>query len=94
MISGRQRAGGRDGQGPRRGRGDPAQFIARMMENDHDGDGKISLDEAPERMQDRFDMMDANGDGFLEKAELEAMTQRFNRRRPPLPPPRFMLENN
>jgi len=37
---------------------------------DKDGDGKISLDEAPGGMKDRFSKMDSNGDGFIDKAEM------------------------
>ena len=40
-------------------------------EIDQDGDGKVSLKEAPERMKGRFDRMDQNGDGFLDKEEQE-----------------------
>ena len=46
------------------------------MAMDKDGDGKISKDEAPEPMKNFFDRMDANGDGFLERSELEAMRNR------------------
>lgn len=38
---------------------------------DKDKDGKISKDEAPERMAGRFDQIDANGDGFLDQAEMQ-----------------------
>jgi Ca2+-binding EF-hand superfamily protein len=44
-------------------------FFARMDQN---GDGKISRDEAPERMRENFDRMDRNGDGFLSEEELRA----------------------
>ena len=50
-------------------------------EIDQDGDGKVSLKEAPERMKGRFDRMDQNGDGFLDKEEQERIDQMFRRMR-------------
>ena len=64
--------GGRGGRGP--GGGD---FVARLMQEDKNGDGKLTKDEVPERMQRMFDRVDANGDGAIDKAELEQMAQRF-----------------
>jgi hypothetical protein len=43
-----------------------------LMSNDKNKDGKVSRDEAPEGMQNFFDRMDANGDGFIDQAELDA----------------------
>ena len=51
-------------------------FLARMLENDANGDGKLQRSEAPERMSRFFDRVDANGDGVLESKELEAMQER------------------
>jgi RND family efflux transporter MFP subunit len=70
-----ERPGGGDrpaGQGRRGGRrgGD-------LMQMDADGDGKISRDEAPERMRDFFDNLDTSGDGYIDRAEADAMRQRF-----------------
>ena len=45
---------------------------------DKDGDGKISKDEAPEQMQRFFDRMDGNSDGFIDKAEIDAMRSRMS----------------
>jgi len=50
-----------------------------LMELDKDGDGKISRQEAPERMQGFFEMLDTNKDGFLDKAEIAAMRAKFQR---------------
>ncbi|MFV1964212.1 MAG: HlyD family efflux transporter periplasmic adaptor subunit [Pirellulaceae bacterium] len=47
-----------------------------LMQSDQDGDGKISKDEAPEFMQSFFDRVDGNGDGFLDKNEIQAMRSR------------------
>jgi Ca2+-binding EF-hand superfamily protein len=55
----------------RRGRGD---WFARF---DKDGDGKLSKEEAPGRMKERFDDMDTNGDGFIDKKEQEELMERF-----------------
>ena len=44
---------------------------------DKDGDGKVSREEAPEPMRDRFDSIDSNGDGFLDQADMDAMRRRF-----------------
>ena len=66
---------GGEGGGGRRGGGrglDPMQF-------DADGDGKISREEAPERMQEFFDEIDTNSDGFADEAELEARRAAFQR---------------
>jgi hypothetical protein len=67
--------GGPEGQRRERG-GDPAQMVERMMQMDANGDGKLSKDEMPGPLADRvFDRADTNGDGFVDKAELEAMAK-------------------
>ena len=52
------------------GRG--AQMMARL---DSNGDGKISQEEAPDRMQQFFDQIDTNADGSIDREELAAMLQ-------------------
>lgn len=82
---GRPRGGeGRPGEGRPGGEGRPTAeaFIARVMEADKNGDGKISKEEAPERMARGFDRLDEDGDGFVSKKELEAMAARFGQGRP------------
>jgi Ca2+-binding EF-hand superfamily protein len=39
---------------------------------DTDGDGKLSMEEAPPFLKRQFAKIDTNGDGFLDRAELEA----------------------
>ena len=73
---------GRGGRGGGEGRGgggnrDGGSFAERMLENDADGDGKISKAEAPERMQGFFDNLDSDSDGFVTTAELEEMSKRW-----------------
>lgn len=41
-----------------------------LQEADEDGDGKISKDEAPERLRQNFDRFDLNGDGKIDRDEL------------------------
>jgi collagen type III alpha len=45
------------------------------MQFDADGDGKVSKQEAPERMQEGFDAMDTNKDGALDPAEIKALRE-------------------
>ncbi|HEX6984405.1 MAG TPA: hypothetical protein VF170_03465, partial [Planctomycetaceae bacterium] len=59
------------------------QFVARMMENDANKDGKLTEDELPERMRGMFGRIDENGDGAIDKAEIEAMARRFGEGRGP-----------
>ncbi|WP_197443665.1 HlyD family efflux transporter periplasmic adaptor subunit [Maioricimonas rarisocia] len=77
-------AGG-PGAGPRTtgpGEGGPdAQRRFDPMQFDADGDGKLSLDEAPERMKARFADMDADGDGFATRAEVNAFSQKMRAQR-------------
>lgn len=77
-VSG-QPGGGQDRAARGGGGGGPGGggFLAQF---DADGDGKISKEEAPERMQERFDTMDANGDGFIDQEEMQAMRQRLGGR--------------
>ena len=55
------------------------------MQFDADGDGKVSKQEAPERMQEGFDALDTNKDGALDQDEIKAMRDKmrakFRRRR-------------
>jgi collagen type III alpha len=62
-----KRPGGPGGPGGERP--NPAEMFKRL---DKDGDGKVSKEEAPERMKENFDKMDANKDGFLTPDELKA----------------------
>ncbi len=79
--------GGRGGPGQGQGQGGPrggggeggsSGFVDRMMENDADGDGKISSDEAPERMQGFFKRLDGDKDGFLTKEEITEASNRWS----------------
>ncbi len=48
-----------------------------LMDNDKDGDGKVSKDEVPSGwMRDRFDFMDSDGDGFIDQSEMDALRAR------------------
>ena len=75
----RRGGGGPRGEGGPRG-GDMSGMIDRVMQNDTDGDGMISVEEAPERMAGNFDSVDTSGDGFIDRAELEAMMENFRGR--------------
>ncbi len=57
--------------------GTPGPFFAQM---DRNGDGKISKDEAPERMKEVFARLDSNNDGFLSAEEMQAAAERFPNR--------------
>lgn len=69
--------GGDRPQGARPGmRGDPAQLVERMMSQDANGDGKLARDEVPGPFAERiFERADTNGDGFVDRAELEAFAK-------------------
>ena len=69
-------SGGRRGPGGP-GPGGPGGFLTRLLEYDLDGDDRVSRDELPERMQQRFEFMDANQDGFLDDSDMEEMMNRF-----------------
>lgn len=56
------------------GRGNP--FFAQM---DRDGDGKISREEAPERLRANFERLDRNADGYLSPEEMRQAFERSNR---------------
>jgi len=65
--------GGPGGGGPGGGRGGPPPDI---MASDADGDGKVSKEEAPERMAAFFDRIDTNSDGFIDADEVAEMLRR------------------
>jgi len=77
--------GKRDSQGApgeRGGRGPSAAmkaFFSSPMQFDKDGDKRVSRDEAPEDLRPFFLKLDANGDGFIDQAEIDALRAR----RPP-----------
>jgi Ca2+-binding EF-hand superfamily protein len=46
---------------------------------DKDGDGKLSMEEAPPFLKKQFTKIDTNGDGILDKGELEAWVRRHRK---------------
>ena len=68
--------GGLAGAGP----GGPmnGQMMAKMFESrDKNGDGKLTGDEIPERIQDKLKMIDKDGDGAITKAEFASVAGRM-----------------
>jgi Ca2+-binding EF-hand superfamily protein len=64
-------------QGPARRAGPPDKvFIERILTFDKNDDGKVSLDELPSAMRFMIRRADANGDGIIERSELEKMEGR------------------
>ena len=72
--------GGPGSSGGRRGPGGPGGFLTRLLEYDLNDDERVSRDELPERMQQSFEFMDANQDGFLDESDMEEMRKRFGNR--------------
>ena len=65
----------REGDRPER-----PSFESFLKSVDKDGDGKISKEEAPERMKERFGEADSDSDGFIDKEEQQVMIEGFRRR--------------
>ncbi|QDS98543.1 EF-hand domain-containing protein [Adhaeretor mobilis] len=64
------------GPGRRGGRGgDPQQFVTRMMENDKNGDGKLTPNEVPEQLLPMLQGGDKNGDKAIDAEELAAIAE-------------------
>ena len=71
-------------QPPRQDGQQTPQFDAKRYVKDHDknGDGKLTKDELPKRMQGMFAQVDLNGDGSLSVDELAKHAQSMGSRRP------------
>lgn len=72
--------GGRPGPDGRPGPGNPAMLLRMFDTRDADGNGKLSGDEIPPPLQERMANLDENGDGALEKSEVEKAVRRFEDR--------------
>jgi Ca2+-binding EF-hand superfamily protein len=68
------------GPGGPSGFGDPAQFVDRMLQNDKNGDGKLTIDEVPEFMKPMLEGADANGDGAIDRNELATVAENMQNR--------------
>lgn len=55
----------------------PEAFRDQLNRADKDGDGKLSKEEAPDRLKENFDRLDANSDGFLDETERRQLLQRM-----------------
>jgi len=53
----------------------PEELMQRLKAADANNDGKLSKDEAPDFIKDRFDRIDNNSDGVIDEAELRQMVR-------------------
>lgn len=51
------------------------------MSADSDNDGKISKEEAPDRLKQNFERVDTNSDGFVDREELNVLAERLQKGR-------------
>lgn len=65
----------------RRAGGEGAPTVARMLATfermDRNGDGKLTQDELPGPFKGRFDLMDADGNGFVDDEEMKVAAERM-----------------
>jgi hypothetical protein len=81
MFAGPNGPGSPGPAGP--GPGPGPEMMMRMFENrDQDKDGKLSGDEIPPPMKERLSNMDTNGDGSIDKSEIEQAIRRLEGLRP------------
>jgi hypothetical protein len=73
-VIGRSFRGGGRGS---RGEADTGLTWQPMLRFDTSGDGKISLEEAPDPLKQRFGDMDANNDRFIDEEEMKQMFGRM-----------------
>lgn len=87
MLQARAQLQSDSAKGPRTK--EQAQNIERLLKHlDRDGDRRVSRREAPRRMADRFDRLDADGSGYLERKEIAVIVETLSRmRRPEYRPP-------
>jgi len=52
------------------------RMLASFKQMDANGDGKLTRDELPGPFKGRFDLMDVDGDGFVDGPEMEAAAER------------------
>jgi Ca2+-binding EF-hand superfamily protein len=64
-----------DRGGARNGGFDPLAMLDRIFQDDENDDGKLSKDEADERLLQAFDRVDADKDGFLNREEVQRMVE-------------------
>lgn len=69
------------GRGARKKRPSSDAIVNRVFENDKNSDGKLSRDEAPDRLKANFDRIDSDKDGHISKEEMRSSLQRRNRRK-------------
>ncbi|MBL7189309.1 MAG: alpha/beta hydrolase fold domain-containing protein [Phycisphaerae bacterium] len=58
--------------------GGAERTMARWLSMDKDGDGKIAKDEAEGQLKANFEPNDTNKDGFLDRSELNGLSQRLS----------------
>lgn len=51
------------------------EMVKRIMQNDKNGDGKLSPEEFPAQLREEAAIMDTNKDGFIDKPEVEAFAK-------------------